>query len=65
LKRGETRIVRFTLDDRALSMVDPQGRRMIAPGRVRIWIGGGQPGARNASGAGVQLQVVGRRQLPL
>jgi len=65
LKRGETRIVRFTLDDRALSVVDPQGQRMIVPGLVRIWIGGGQPGARNAPGAGVQLQVVGRRQLPL
>jgi beta-glucosidase len=46
LARGETRTIRFILQDRALSFVDPEGVRRIAPGPVELWIGGGQPGAR-------------------
>ncbi|HEX7692876.1 MAG TPA: glycoside hydrolase family 3 C-terminal domain-containing protein, partial [Sphingomonas sp.] len=65
LKRGETKIVRFTLDDRALSVVDPQGRRTLAPGLVRLWIGGGQPQARGSVGAETTLRVMGARRLPL
>lgn len=46
LARGETRTVAFTLQDRALSTVDADGVRRIAPGEARLWIGGGQPGMR-------------------
>ena len=43
LARGETRRVQFTLRDRDLSTVDPQGVRRTMPGAVDLWIGGGQP----------------------
>jgi beta-glucosidase len=46
LKPGETRRVTFTLKDRALSIVDPQGKRRIVPGAVEAWMGGGQPDTR-------------------
>ncbi len=46
LKKGETREVNFTLDARALSVVDAQGIRKLSPGSVKLWIGGGQPGGR-------------------
>src|SRR5690606_20805688 len=46
LASGETRTVNFTLDDRALSTVDNAGIRAVRPGKVDIWIGGGQPVSR-------------------
>jgi beta-glucosidase len=44
LAPGEKRVVRFTLDDRALSLVGPDGTRVVAPGRFTIAVGGKQPG---------------------
>jgi beta-glucosidase len=41
---GEKRIVRFTLDDRALSLVGQGGTRVVEPGRFTIAVGGKQPG---------------------
>ncbi|PXA98056.1 glucan 1,4-alpha-glucosidase [Nostoc sp. 3335mG] len=68
IKRGDVRTVRFTLDDRQLSFVDPQGRRRIAPGQVDIWVGGGQPVARpglaQAAGAATSVRISGDRLLP-
>jgi beta-glucosidase len=49
LARGETQRVRFTLRDRDLSIVDPQGVRRTMPGDVNLWIGGGQPGGEAPS----------------
>jgi len=43
LKPGEQQRISFTLRDRDLSVVDPQGKRRILPGKVSAWIGGGQP----------------------
>lgn len=56
LARGETRTVRFTLRDRALSLVDDDGVRRIQPGAVTVWVGGGQPDQREGltPAAGVQ-----------
>jgi beta-glucosidase len=45
--RGEKRQVSFTLGDRDLSIVDPEGVRRIVPGEVNVWLGGGQPGGRD------------------
>jgi beta-glucosidase len=50
LKKGERRTMRFTLNDRALSMVDVAGKRRVVAGPVDIWVGGGPPG-RQVSGA--------------
>ena len=45
--RGEKKTVSFTVRDRELSLVDEAGRHRIIPGRVAIWIGGGQPNERS------------------
>ncbi|WP_206610277.1 glycoside hydrolase family 3 C-terminal domain-containing protein [Croceibacterium ferulae] len=63
LARGEEREVTFTLDAEALSMVDAQGRRLVPEGTIGLWIGGGQPDARDSlpavAGVAAQLQVTG------
>jgi beta-glucosidase len=64
LKKGETRELRFVLDARALSLVDAAGARHVEPGRIDLWIGGGQPGARpglpKAAGVATSLEITGR-----
>ena len=68
LAQGETRRVKFTLRDRALSIVDASGKRRIVPGRVDVWVGGGQPvsrpGLAAAAGAAARFTVTGSRLLP-
>jgi beta-glucosidase len=65
LKAGETRNVTFRVDARDMSIVDAAGRRVVPPGAVDLWIGGGQPGgARPAAGAGVRVVVSGQQAVP-
>jgi beta-glucosidase len=68
LARGEKKTVSFTLRDRDLSVVDPAGKRRIVPGRVDVWIGGGQPAARPglsaAPGVRTSLTLVSAATLP-
>lgn len=68
LARGETRTVRFTLQDRALSLVDADGIRRIQPGTVELWVGGGQPGGRDglatAAGVAARFDITGAAILP-
>ena len=68
LKQGETKTVSFTLDPRALSIVDPQGVRKVVPGRVEFWIGGGQPVSRTGlakpAGTATAITVTGEAKLP-
>ena len=47
LKAGEKRVVRFTLDERALSLVGPDGQRVVEPGRFTIAVGGFRNRFRN------------------
>ena len=42
--RGKSAKVGFTLDPRAMSIVDRDGRRHVVPGAYRLYVGGGQPG---------------------
>ena len=44
LKPGEKRVVRFALDERALSLVGQDGTRVVEPGHFTIAVGGKQPG---------------------
>lgn len=44
VRRAKTATVAFTLDPRAMSIVDRDGRRHVAPGAYRLYVGGGQPG---------------------
>ncbi|WP_243455766.1 glycoside hydrolase family 3 protein [Sphingosinicella sp. BN140058] len=68
IKRGETRTISFTLDDRALSVVDDKGVRKVTPGDVELWVGGGQPVSRPGlpavAGTKARVRVTGTRTLP-
>jgi beta-glucosidase len=63
LKKGETRTVTFTLDDRRLSVVGANGVRRVMPGKVQLWVGGGQPIGKTA-GTALELNVTGSATLP-
>jgi beta-glucosidase len=62
LAPGERKTVAFTLGARALSLVDPRGRRRIEPGTFTVAVGGGQPG-RDHRYAGSSNGVVGRLEI--
>jgi beta-glucosidase len=68
LARGETGTVRFTLRDRELSTVSPEGVRRITAGPVELWIGGGQPGQRapriKAPGVTARFEITSTATLP-
>jgi beta-glucosidase len=68
LDRGEKKTVTFTLRDRELSLVDDAGRHRILPGKVELWIGGGQPttrpGLTEASGVSSQFAITQEATLP-
>ena len=68
LDRGQIRTVSFTLSDRDLSIVDPDGKRRIVAGTVQVWVGGGQPivraGLPKIAGAQTQLAITGEATLP-
>jgi beta-glucosidase len=51
LKPGEKRVVRFTLDERAFSMIAADGRRLVEPGLFTIAVGGKQPGLTGTADA--------------
>jgi len=63
LAPGETREVRFSLDARAMSVVDPAGRRAVVPGTIDLWVGGGQP-LTSIQGSRDSLLVTNRIELP-
>ncbi|TYT27411.1 glycoside hydrolase family 3 protein [Luteimonas viscosa] len=64
LAPGERRTLRFELDPRDLSAVDAAGQRQVMPGRYRVFVGSGQPGAgvagRDAAFAIDRLRPVAR-----
>jgi beta-glucosidase len=66
--RGEKKAVTFTLRDRDLSIVDPEGKHRVVPGTVQVWIGGGQPvgpaGLPKTSGAQTQFTISSAASLP-
>ena len=68
LAAGATKTVSFTLRNRQLSTVDPNGTRRITPGKVEVWIGGGEPVSRaglpKAAGAATQFTITGAATLP-
>lgn len=68
LAPGESKAVSFTLRPRQLSIVDPNGTRRITPGRVGVWVGGGQPvtpaGLPKSAGAATQFTITSAATLP-
>jgi len=68
LRQGEKQTVEFTLRGRALGIVDPAGRHRIVPGRVDVWVGGGQPvtrpGLAPAPGVRTEFSITAGSVLP-
>jgi beta-glucosidase len=60
---GQSKTVSFTLSGRDLSIVDEAGHRTIAPGTVKVWMGGGQPAPKTA-GARTQFTISSAAALP-
>ena len=68
LLKGETKTLNFRLQDRGLSTVNSDGKRSIRPGRVDVWIGGGQPisraGLPTTPGVKTSFIIEGQKLLP-
>ena len=68
LAAGQSRTVSFTLHNRQLSTVDPNGTRRIMPGKVEVWVGGGEQvsraGLTRAAGAATQFTITSAATLP-
>lgn len=68
LRAGESRRLSFELDAKAMSVVRADGRRVVDPGPVWLWVGGGQPVAAvtgvRAPGQRLKLNVSGQAELP-
>jgi beta-glucosidase len=68
LPHGQSMKVTFTLRDRALSIVDVDGKRRIASGLVHAWLGGGQPTAEatpdSTAGVSTRFTITSERALP-
>ena len=68
LAPGETKTVTFKLTNRQLSIVDQAGEHRIIPGKVKVWIGGGQPVSRaglpKPTGIQTQFTISGEATLP-
>jgi beta-glucosidase len=63
LRPGERRTVRFTLDERAFSLIGGDGRRIVEPGRFRIAVGGKQPGLRGTADAATTMVLTTELEL--
>jgi beta-glucosidase len=59
---GEKKTVEFVLRDRQLSVVDEAGKHRIVPGKVDVWVGGGQPA--RAAGTRTQFEISREAVLP-
>ena len=70
LEARESRRMGFELTARDLSLIDDQGRRILEPGRFRLFVGGNQPDARSVALTGnaplfADFELTGAaRQLP-
>jgi beta-glucosidase len=68
LDPGQARTVQFKLRSRDLSVVDASGKHRVIPGKVEVWLGGGQPqsrpGLERAGGVPTQFSIAGDAVLP-
>jgi beta-glucosidase len=49
LAAGESKSMSFTVSPRQMSLIDEAGKRVLEPGRFRVFIGGRQPDSRSAA----------------
>jgi beta-glucosidase len=60
LEPGEKKSVCFRLSPRQMSLIDPDGRRVVVPGTFEIAVGGKPPGQRVLSDAKTTQSLLGR-----
>lgn len=63
LKKGESKIVEFTLEPRQLSMINDKNKQVIEPGYFTIALGGEQPGFSGTTDAWTTETLTGRIKL--
>jgi len=63
LEPGAKRVVRFSLDDRALSLVGKDGQRIVEPRRLTIAVGGKQPGLSGTGDAATTMVLTADLEL--
>jgi beta-glucosidase len=57
LRKGQTKTVQLTVAPRQLSLVAPDGSRIIQPGEYKLYLGGGQPS--NDTGVFLPFRIEG------
>ncbi len=59
LKAGEQKTVTFRLEESHLAVIDPEGNRVVEPGKVEIFVGGGVPGfvPKTSGGLSARLEL--------
>ncbi|MGN0920704.1 MAG: glycoside hydrolase family 3 C-terminal domain-containing protein [Cellvibrio sp.] len=66
IPQGKTVNVEFSFDARDLSRVNEQGIRELAPGKLDLWVGGGQPNQREgltpAAGVPTSFEIIGQQR---
>jgi beta-glucosidase len=63
LKKGETKLVEFSLEPRQLSMINDKDKQVIEPGFFTISVGGEQPGFTGSTNAETTETLTGRVKL--
>lgn len=63
LKKGETKMVSFTVEPRQLSLINKKDQRVVEPGWFSVSVGGKQPGFSGQADAATTETVSGRFQL--
>jgi len=63
LKKGESKIVEFSLEPRQLSMINDKNKQVIEPGFFTIAVGGEQPGFTGSTNAETTETLTGRFKL--
>jgi beta-glucosidase len=58
LKAGESKTVTFTLTPEQLSLINEAGNAYQPKGKLKVSIGGGQPGVKNKTTSNVVSKVV-------
>ena len=68
LERGQRQTVSFALRERELSTVDGAGAHRIMPGKVQVWLGGGQSVVRSGlpktAGVATEFSITSEATLP-
>jgi beta-glucosidase len=58
LKKGESKLISFTLPPEALSALNTEHERVLLPGSVEISVGGAQPGTKAPMSSNLVQSIV-------